>query len=323
MKSLQLLVFSTTLVLASCGGGDSSFGGAPPDTGVGLGLTASNAVTAASVAYSAASSNADLADVGGSIGVSASAPGPSAPASTNNQISGFLVGVLRAVPFGPDVFPCLVSGSITISGDIADPLTLTAGDTFNVEATACDDGLGEIIDGLMSMTVTDFTGDLLLGTYLIGMNATLDGLQVTTAEDVVSSTGDTSVALDTTATPFVSASVSGTSMMTSRSASAQTLTNYSTEQSVDAGLVPAPYTLTSRGTLDSSELSDVVSYTTPVQFEGNDVDYPHTGELLIAGGSSSVRLIALDNINVRIELDNDGNGSVDEIFDTTWAALTN
>lgn len=320
MKIPHLLTFCAALVLASCGS-ESNFVGGSTNTDVGLGLTSANALTAASVSYKAAISSADLVNVGSSIGVVAAAPGSSVP-TISKQPSGFLVGVLQQVPFGPDVFPCAVSGSITISGDIVDPLTLTAGDTFSVSAIACDDGIGEIMDGLMTITVTDFTGDLLLGTYLLAMNATLDGLQVTTASDVISSTGDTSIALDTTATPFVSASVSGGSMMTSSNASTETLTNYATEQTVDAGMQPAPYTLTSRGTVDSSQLDNIVNYSTPVRFQGNDVDFPHTGELLITGTNSSVRLIAIDNINVRIELDSDGNGSVDVTVDTTWAALT-
>lgn len=319
MKNRHLLIFCATLTLSSCGGG-SSFNGESTNTDIGLGLTSANALTAASVSYNAAFGSADLANVGGSIGIVAAAPGSSAP-TTSKQLSGFLVGVLQQVPFGPDIFPCAVSGSITISGDIADPLTLTVGDTFSVQATACNDGIGEVVDGLISMTITDFNGDLLLGTYLLGMRATLDGLQVTTADDVVSSTGDTSIALDTTNMPFVSASVSGGSMLTSSNSSTQILSNYATEQSIDAGMQPAPYTLTSRGTVDSSQLDNIVSFSTPVRFEGNDLDFPHTGELLITGTGSSVRLIAIDNVNVRIELDSDGNGSVDVTVDTTWAAL--
>lgn len=319
MKNRHLLVFCATLTLASCGGG-SSFSGESTDTSAGLGLTSANALTAASVSYRAAFGSGDLASIGGSIGVSAAAPGSAAP-TENLQLSGFLVSALQQVPFGPDEFPCVVSGSVTISGDIADPLTLTVGDTFSIAATACDDGIGEVVDGLISMTVTDFSGDFLLGTYLLGMNALLDGLQVTTATDVISSTGDASIALDTMATPFVAASVSGASMMTSSNTSTETLTNYATEQSVDAGMAPAPYTLTSRGTVDSSQLADLVSYSTPVQFQGDGIDYPHTGELLITGGNSSARLIALDNVNVRIELDSDGDGVVDVTVNTTWDAL--
>ena len=319
MKNLHLLAICTTLALASCGGG-SSFSGGTAETSTSLGLTSANVLTAASVSYRAAFGSGDLTNVGGNIGASAAAPDSAAP-TASMQLSGFLVSALQQTPFGPDVFPCVVSGSVTISGDIADPLTLTVGDAFSIDATACDDGSGEIVDGLISITVTDFSGDFLLGTYLLGMKALLDSLQVTTATDVISSTGDASIALDTMATPFVSASVSGSSMMTSSNASTETLSNYATEQSTDAGITPTPYTLTSRGTVDSSQLADLVSYSTPVQFQGDGINYPHTGELLIKGGNSSARVIALDNVNVRVELDSDGDGIVDVTVDTTWDAL--
>ncbi len=107
----------------------------------------------------------------------------------------------------------------------------------------------------MNMQVTEFSGDLFLGTYQVAMDATLDALPVTTASDVISSTGDASVTLDTTAAPIVSSAVTGNSMTTS--------------------------------------------------------------------SNSSARLVALDNVNVRIDLDSDGNGSVDETILTTWANLTN
>ncbi|MCJ7589839.1 MAG: hypothetical protein MUO51_00635 [Woeseiaceae bacterium] len=323
MKRLHLLALGPALLLAACGDSKLSSGDEPANTGTGLVLTSVNAQSAVVIAFNAAMDSADLADVGGAIGVTATAPGSSSKATPRKQLSGFLVSALQQVPFGPDVFPCDVSGSITMSGDLADPFTLTAGDTFNIDAAACDDGLGEVLDGVMSMTVTEFTGDLFLQAYLLGMNASLNGLQVTTATDVVSSTGDTSVVLDTTATPFVSAIVSGASMMTSSNSDSETLSNYRTEQTVDAGQQGIPYTLTSSGTVDSSLLSDTVRYTTPVQFTGFDVDFPSTGELLVSGNNSSVRLVALDNVNVRIDLDNDGNGTVDESIQTTWLALAN
>jgi hypothetical protein len=322
MNSRHLLAIGTSLVLASCSSG-SSFDGESETADGGLGLTSADAEIAVGVAYSVAASSAGLTDVGGTLGITATAPGDALANSRKAQLSGYLVNVLQAVPFGPDVFPCAVSGTITISGDLADPLTLTAGDTFNVDSDACDDGIGETVDGLMSMTVTDFAGDLFLGTYLIAMNATLDALQVTTASDVISSSGDASVTLDTTATPFVSASVGGTSMVTSSNASTDTLSNYSTSQTVNAGLVPTPYTLTSSGSVTSSLLDDSVTYSTPVTFAGSDADFPDSGELLVAGNNSSARLVTLDNVNVRIDLDIDGNGSVDETIMTTWAELTN
>jgi hypothetical protein len=87
------------------------------------------------------------------------------------------------------------------------------------------------------------------------------------------------------------------------------------------GLEPFPYTQTSSGTLNSTLLSGVVSYATPVDFEGSGLDYPDVGEFLVTGSNSSSRLTAIDNVNVRIDIDTDGNGTTDETIDTTWAAL--
>lgn len=77
------------------------------------------------------------------------------------------------------------------------------------------------------------------------------------------------------------------------------------------------------GTLDSSQLGGVVEYSMPVVFQGFDSDYPSSGQLLVTGaGGATVRLIAVDNVNVRIEIDADGVAPVDETIGTTWVAFT-
>ena len=43
--------------------------------------------------------------------------------------------------------------------------------------------------------------------------------------------------------------------------------------------------------------------------------------MLITGNDSSARVIAIDNVNVRIEVDANGDGTVDATIDTTWAEL--
>lgn len=321
MKSSSLLLSSAALLLASCGGSSLGMDAGNSNAGNGLTLTSANTANAAALTFKTALGSAGLADVGGVIGVAANTPGNFAKAVSNRQTSGFLVNVLQKVPFGPDVYPCDMSGMLTISGTVTDPFTLTAGDVFNVDASACDDGLGEVVDGLLSMTITDFSGDLFQQMYLLGMDATLNGLQVASATETVSSSGDTAVLLDTMAPPFVTASVSGTSMMTSSGSRSDTLRNYRTDQTVNGNQQNFPYTLTSSGTVESTLLSGTVRYTTPVQFTGFDVDYPDTGEILIMGNNSSARLVALDNVNVRIDIDSDGNGSVDETILTTWADL--
>jgi hypothetical protein len=323
-RSLFLAVV-TALTAAACGG--SSDGGgitAPVNPDPNLSIDASNAQNAVRVSYLAAVASGDTAGLVGNSGLVADSG--SGEVFKTTRANGFAKPVSTAVssiPFGPDVLPCDVSGSITVSGNLANPLSLTAGDIINIDADNCDDGLGEVVDGLIAMTIDAFSGDVLSGLYDLTSTLDIDNFQVTTAEEVLMSSGDSTVRLNTLNTPAVSASVSGSSLTADSNTASETLTNYSSAQTLDAGLTPAPYTMDSSGTLDSSQLAGIVDYSTEIMFQGFDNDYPGIGELLVTGGTSSARLIALDNVNVRIEIDNNDDGTIDDVVDTTWDALVN
>jgi hypothetical protein len=311
----------TAVTLAACGGGGGgSINGSPPAPTTTLRIDAGNGEAATKVSYEAAVTSVGLGDVlsdsgliaGGSANVSKAALG---------QASKLVEVTVQGVPIGPQTTPCLVNGSITVSGDLANPVTLTANDTLRVVADQCDDGLDQVIHGQLDFTVASFSGDILTGLYALQMAMTMTNFQVTVPTDSITSNGDARVTLDTLQTPQVSASVTGNSMTTDSNASSETLFNYGSAQTLDAGITPSPYTWSAYGTLDSTQLPGAVDYSTPLTFEGDDVDYPHTGELLVEGDNSSARLIAVDNVNVRIEYDYDGNGTVDETTEITWAEL--
>ena len=47
-----------------------------------------------------------------------------------------------------------------------------------------------------------------------------------------------------------------------------------------------------------------------------------TGELLVTGANNAtLRLIAIDDVNIQIEADYNGDGIIDEIMNTTWGEL--
>ena len=239
------------------------------------------------------------------------------------QLSKPLSTAISSVPVGPETVPCDVSGTITISGELANPLTLSPGDTIDIDADNCDDGLGEVTDGLISTTVDAFTGDITSGAYDMTMTMVLRNFQVTTADNVLLSDGDVTVTLDTTTPQFIDASVRGDAMATSSNAQTETLYTYLTAQTLDTGVTPSPFTMDASGTVDSSELGGVVEYSVPVIFRGFDNDYPSSGELLVTGaGGSTIRLITVDNVNIVIEIDSDGVAPADETINTTWAEFT-
>lgn len=321
MNLARLSVLSASVMIAACSSGGDQFGGTQPSTTT-FAITSANATTAARVSWEAVVASGDFGDLGGSLGLTASAPGGSVSTSQATKPAGYLIDLLYQVPFGPFVTPCPVgNGTVTVSGEIANPPAYTAGDTFQVVYELCDDGAGEVVDGTVDLTVREFTGDIITGMFMVSMDAVVTNLQTITGTDTITNNGDATVSLDTMQAPFVAAGVSGTSMIVDSNASSETLSNFSSSQTVDGNVQALPFTLSAAGTLDSTQLAGVVQYSTPVAFAGEGVDYPSSGALLVEGENSSARLTVVDNINVTIEIDANGDGIIDDTINTTWANL--
>ena len=322
MRSTNYLILTALLLLAACGGG--SGGGTTvtsPDPS--LSINSNNAMLVASVSYRSALVSGELGSLSGTDLLLDTGPG--GVTSLDGAMSGAVkTGAGQAqVPIPAETTPCSSSGTVTVSGDIADPFTptLSPGDFFVIDYAACDEGFGDVIDGLLRMDIVTFSGDFLSELFEMTVTLTLDTFQVTTGEDVLRSHGDATVSLNTMNSQAVETSLSGKSMRSDFNAMSDLLTNFTSASTFDGGQVPSPFTMSASGTLDSSELPGIISYSTPVTFAGFDSDYPSSGEFLVSGSSSSLRLIAVDNVNVVIEIDTNGDGTVDETLQTTWAEL--
>ena len=335
MKNSLLLVLSAISLLAACDGGDGiseskdgNDGGGPGPDGGGsetVDITAANALLVTNATYQAALSSGALADFSTGSGLLASDPGGISKIDRSLAISN-KVGNERANLVLPDfIEDCPMGGTSTFSGEIADPvnpldpITLTPGDFFNIAYLMCDDGFA-VIDGNLFYTVDAFIGELASGLYSLTMTATFTDFQVATDEDELVSNGDVTVRIDSRQLPYLEAEVSGSSLTVDGTTSTVTMTSFSSlhTQVTEA---PFPYTQSSYGTINSTLLSGIVSYTTPLEFEGSDADYPSSGEFLVNGSNSSARLTAIDNVNVQIDIDTDGDGMTDETINTTWAGL--
>ncbi len=323
MKKHSLGLLAVAVLASACGGGSSGFGGAEPVSDS-FGIDSGNGVAATRHSYEAAIASGGFAEFGGPAGVSSAPVDGYAVARQALTPEDLALDVISLIPFGPVVEPCLGgTGTVSLSGDIASPDTLTAGDFFHVEYEVCDDGQGEVIDGIIDLTVTDFSGDLFLGTYLVAMDAVVDTLTVSTATDELTADGDASIALDTSLLPFVATSVSGSRMTQSSNAGTEILTNFQSEQTLDGNQEPAPYTMGASGVLDSSLLPGSVTYRTETEFSGFVPGYPDEGTLLVQGDSSTARLVVVDENNVRVDIDSNGDGTVDHTFDLTWDEFLN
>lgn len=318
VRALALLI-SLALFLAACGGGGG--GGAPaqpPINASDLVITTANAKPAVRVAYGATMESVDTGGLVGDSGL-ATTPGgglqkPGAPASFTSKLNGFM----QKDPLGPVTFDCGVAGTQTLSGEVASVLGLSVGDQINVDAMNCDDGFDEVINGRMEMTVTMFSGDL-EGLYILEIRVVLIDFSVTTPTDMITSNGDATVMINTTGNPVISMSIGGTSLATVSSAVSMIMTNFDTAQTVDTSTFPEPYTLSSSGTVDSSDLSGLISFTTSVTFQGAGAGYPFAGQLVITGADgATITLTALDETTVRIETDTNNDGTPESTEVTTW-----
>jgi hypothetical protein len=321
MRIDRLLTLFSAVVLSACGGGNggtSSPTAPPPPATAPLAISAANAKPAARVAYGASVESMGPGDAVGGSGIAMSPGNDFTKPYAGNAASRVLTRFMQKDPFGPFVSDCFAGGTETVSGTMAVPGTLTAGDTINVDYLDCVSEFDETLNGRMEMTILIFSGDILFGPFLLDTNVLLIDFEVDTAQDSILSNGDARVALDTTGSPVVLLSISGNSLTTASLASTETLTKYATSQTVDT-TPPEAYTLNSSGTVNSSQLTGFINYATPVTFQGHGTGYPFAGELLVTGaGNATIRLVALDDTNVRIETDTNGDGIVDSSEDTTW-----
>jgi len=310
-----------TLALAACGGGGGG-GVAPPNVQpASLKITSGNALATTRDAYAAAEQSVGVGDMLGSSGLIAASPGAFSKGAMGPISKALSGGPALSVPLGPETQPCAVDGQVTISGNLQNPTTLTAGDNFSVLSEDCDEGFGEIIDGLLDFRVDTFSGDLLSGLYQLEITLNLTDFQVRTADDVITSNGGATVDLNALQAPFVTASIRGDSLTADSNTSSESLLGFVANQTLDGGVTPSPYTWSARGQLDSTRLGGSVDYSTPLTFEGLGTDYPHSGQLRVVGEGSSALLIAENNVDVTIEIDSNGDGEVDETISTTWADL--
>lgn len=287
----------------------------------GLPITASNAPLAAGLAYLSAvrssQSSSFAATVGAGLGGGVSKP--SGPSLGLGKIPSL---VLQA-PFGPVVLNC-DTGFVSLSGDIADPTGLSAGDTVRMDFDACYDTVSTVT-GLVDATIDEFTPvDGLPDNFVLVMLMTLTNVQITVDNNAETSNGDVGVLIDTTGAPgTLSEEVAGNSMRFDVSNRSETLTNYATNATFTFDGEVYQYTVNTTGTVSSTAIEAPVTYTTPVALQGVEGDFPTSGELLVSGDNSSVRVVAINNVNIRLDVDNNGDGEIDISIETTWFDLLN
>jgi hypothetical protein len=331
MTRATLSTLIPLILLTGCGSSGGGIGGQgnnnPPPAG--FAITTANGAQVSQVAYQAAIGSGDIAGLAGSTDLTANAGGGLAKPGLQPQLGGTLAGIMQKVEVGPIVTACPSGGTVTVTMEVDDIAALTlgmysAGDTILTEYDVCDEGFGELIDGDIDSAVDAFDGNIFAFAYDMTMTMNLVNFQVTIADDVFTANGDGTATLNTLTPQYVEASVNGNLMTTDTNSGSETLSNYSSAQTLDARVSPAPYTMTASGTVDNSNLAGAVTFSTTTLFQGFNEDDPNAGVLLVSSTSGSATLTAEMNgvdVTIRIYASTDTTGDVVDTIMTTWAEL--
>jgi hypothetical protein len=307
-----------TLLLAACGGGGGSDSEVVVPPPVAVVITANNYAVVSSDSLNAAAFGGELGDLTGT-GILG---GPASPGmmSKLDRLPGVgmgkVYGQVSEATIGPITEDCIIGGTVTLTVTVADPNTVTAGDSISMSFSMCDDGDGQVLDGDMDMVFTGFSGDLNSGLYLISVSVTLGSLSMDDGGLAAVVDGAFDMTTDTRAYPVTTSTVSGDLLTLQAEGRSLTMKTFSTTTVFDGGAMS--FSVTAEGIVASSRFDGEAAYETIVPFTGNTGN-PYEGELLITGADgATITVIALDEVNVRLIMDYDGDGAEDDSIDLTW-----
>lgn len=335
MKKTGIAIVSILMagLLSACGGGGGGDDAVPPPAS-GVSITTANA----EVVSAEVNNSVDVVE-GASSGYTF-IPGVSITATSDGfsfrdfvlaqldnftvvkqqQLSSGVVGVV--IPATTE--PCNGGGTVTISGEVADPSLniLTTGDTFSAVFSNCSEA-GSIISGSFGMTINaTFDGT---PPFNLDVSVRMTGFSVTEPGLNFSSDGDMRLVLTEDGIGNFGATFSGNSLTVSEGGQTNTLSSYN--YVLTGNDSSGSYSIDIAGTIDSTMLGGSVTFITVQPFAGNDLigtGEPTEGVLLMTSDfdGSQARLTAQpDGINVMIEVDADGDGIFEETIMTTWATL--
>jgi hypothetical protein len=224
---------------------------------------------------------------------------------------------LLAANFG--LVDCAVSGTVDIDLSIADPFTLSAGDVFGFMFTSCNQGTGTVASGGVALTITALDGDFASGEFLLGMSLEVTALSITENGETTAATGTIGVEIDTTMPPIRTITISIGALATTSDGMTDVITNMTVTITEDESMFPTGVTVETSFTVSSPRIGGDIVVSTSLALQSSGSEYPFVGELRITvAGNSVIVLIALGGDSVRLEIDIDGDGAMDNSVDTTW-----
>jgi hypothetical protein len=228
-------------------------------------------------------------------------------------------GEALAAPSGP--IPCAGGTGSVATQDVA-PSGISAGDTATLTFNNCVLVIGPFAltaRGQVTLTATTYNLIPPSGSD-IEISYTFRNFEVDVEGSTITLNGNLVLGVETPDGNVRTIVARGSSLNFSVDGQSRRLTNFRHEQISDE--LTGDYTLNIEGTVQDSSVGGAVDYTTDVLFSGTDPDDPDTGEASAEGAAASaLRIEVLDDVNVRIHVDEDGDGTEESSIDTTWAEL--
>ena len=312
--------------IVGCGGrgGDDDGGSTPVDY---LKITSPGAEDVAGLVIRATAHSLALAEAGGvdiPIGVTGAAARAGSFAA-GRILPRALARSLREQPseaLGPLTQPCFVAGTLTLSGTLASPGSLTAGDHIAAVLDNCEDVVGSVGDGRVDLLMRDVEGDPATDIYLLDAYVELAEFVLTERGDSVTADGAFVLTRDSMTYPLVRTRVIGDSLAIGFGGDVVTLTDFDTESvEPDRTLLPLIEATTTAGTLSSRLLAGKVDYDTTTPVAGPVGEDPVSGDFVVTGADGATIRVVVSGASVQLQLEQDGNGGVDEVRVATWADL--
>ncbi len=312
-----LMAVGIVTTIATGGGGGSGDGGLEPDTSPTLNIAAANGLDVAIAVVTAVGLSFDLGDISGE-DVASGRPEIQSGANVSRLAGNFyktlLPGAQQALQ------NCANGGTVDVTISQANVNTITVGDRIVAIFVDCDDDLGYVISGTVDITIAAIQGDVLTDVFLLGMDVVMTDIVVTEGTSVMTAEGGFTLTLDSLDFPIVRTSLSGENLQLGSGGELVALIGFDHALEIDE--VTTVLVANVLGRLDSSTLGGSVDYETTVAIEAIGDNDPNVGEILVTGADdSSVRIVIVDSSHVRLEIDANGDGTVDEFIDTTWAEL--
>jgi len=300
------------MALAACGGGGGGGAGAVAPITASAIITSQNAPAIAGAVVGATSGTQSVGDLGG-LGAG---PGtltvqePSSPGAPPTA----------EVTIGPDMLPCLFGGTQTLLAEIADPLTTTSGDSISVTFAACNEGDGMLLDGAFGFVVQSFLGDPLTGILNMSVAVTVTDLAITEAGVMTSMNGTMNLTLDASNPTSTTVILDGTELTLVSGVETESLSDFAIITTVDP--LAGTSTFEINGYVMSSEFTGDVNFSTMEALQIDVSGDPSTGEVMITGADgATITMRIVSAQQVELDIDFDGDGTIDEMQVTTWADL--